>query len=231
MYFVKFLRKFAENLLKNTYNADEMRSALDAARDIVNHAMVNADANQPYSSTSRSDVIQFFMRILKIDLFGSDLTRILFSETRDLQSWHRDLIQYFPITYGYIVKRRLNMPVGDNTIVSVPWCMKRYGEAMRHLACNDFDYRKDNYTSYFFPELKLIKVFNGRHHLVLAKLKEQGALDVDVYPLTLCFPYFKTDGAYWIDEMANTKKPVREIRFAILYELARDLWKENNKKS
>ncbi len=49
-----------------------------------------------------------------------------------------------------------------------------------------------------------------------------------VYPLNVCFPYFETDGAYWINTKDNTKKPVKDIRFAMLYGLAKELWEGNN---
>lgn len=202
-----------------------MRYAYRTAMDIVKIAMREGDATK----TSRADVIRLFMKTLKIDLFGSDLTRILFPSTDASRKLKKDFIPHFPLPKNHTVESRKNMPVGDNTIVSVPWNKKRWGKAICDLACDDFDYTKDNFTGVFFPELQLIQVRNGRHHLALAKLKNQGALTVEVHPLTLCFPYFKTDGAYWIDERSGKKKPVGEIRFAILYALARELWKEENR--
>ncbi len=219
-----FLKKLTDMFTHD--NAENMRSAYGAAMRIVDDAMLQA-RNDAYSATSRSDVIRLFMRALQIALFGSSLTRILFEGTNDIRNLNRYFIPNFPMPEGYVIEHRQNMPVGDNTIVSIPWCKKRLGGAMCHLSCTDFDYRLDNYSGCFFPELKLIKVTNGLHHLALAKLKDQGALDVDVYPLSLCFPYFITDGAYWINNKSNTKEPVKEMRFAILYELARELWKES----
>lgn len=211
------------------FYAHDMRLAYQTAMDILFQFERISWGDGGYVKTSRSDIIRFFMQTLKINLFGSDLTRILFASEAQIRTFNDNFIPRFPLPQNHTIERRVNMPVGDNTVVSAPWSKSRWGGAMRHLAHGDFNYSLSYYSGDFFPELQLIRVRNGRHHLALAKLKNQGAIDVNVYPLTLCFPYFKTDGAYWIDKRSGKKEPVHEIRFAILYGLARELWKEENR--
>lgn len=147
------------------------------------------------------------MEILKVDLFGSGVTHALFPKTNKLKKYSRDFIPRLPLPQKRIIDRRINMPVGDNMVICVPWSIaKRSG--------------------IFLPELQLIQICGAP---ALVKLKSRGVVDVDICPLELCFPYFKTDGAYWINKRSCKKEPVREIRFAILYALARELWKEGNR--
>jgi len=189
------------------YTKEDMHRAYRTAKRIWEHSLRQSDFDMAIGGSSRPDNLRLFMEILKVDLFGSSLTHALFPKTNKPKICSRDFIPCFPLPQKRIVDRRINMPVGDNMVVSVPWSIsKRNG--------------------IFLPELQLIQICGAP---ALVKLKIRGVVDVDICPLVLCFPYFKTDGAYWINKRSGKKEPVREIRFAILYALARELWKEGNR--
>lgn len=186
---------------------EDMRDAYEMAMDIWKHSLRQSDFDAATRESSRSYNLRLFMEVLKVDLFGSGVTHALFPRKNKLKKCSRDFIPRFPLPKKRIVDRQINMPVGDNMVVSVPWSIsKRNG--------------------IFLPELQLIQICGAP---ALVKLKIRGVVDVDICPLELCFPYFKTDGAYWINKRSGNKEPVLEIRFAILYALARELWKEGNR--
>jgi len=210
--------------LPNKFNKEHMRYAYQETMRVVEYGRMPKNETEPIP---RSETIKFLMKALRIDLFGSSLTRLLLLGTNGAQRLKKDLIPYFPFPKGYKPELKYDMPVGDNTIISIPWHKERWWKALYDLTRSAFDPKLNYSTGTFFPELQLITVDNGRHHLAAASLKEQGKLNVRVYPLTVCFPYFKTDGAYWINTKTKIKTPVKEIRFALLYALARELWKED----
>ena len=114
-------------------------------------------------------------------------------------------------------------------IVSDTYDLDKLRKAIPQVFTNGFHQELGNYTGTYYPEINLVIVENGRHHLSAAMTKNLGSAMLYVHSLKEAFPHMKTDGAYWyIDGM----KPwtVYDYRVATLYELARmkDLFSHDN---
>lgn len=161
---------------------------------------------QTKQEDEKSKIILFFMEMLKIDIFGSYLTHILFAEDNN---------------------QGRNNKQTDKGIPRFPE-IKHKKETTHETFC-----QSDNskYKRILYPELGIIRVQEGQHHLAAASVKAQGTIDISVCELSPCFSFFYTDGAYWINGDTGEKQLVLDIRFALLYGLAQKIWEENGREA
>lgn len=176
--------------------------------------------------------LELLIQSVKIDLWGSSLTRILFEE-RDCSEalYGHDWLPKFPFPKTYHPARILEMPFGDHVVIAMPYDKGKWKNALHDLSVEEFAQHKNplhNYVGNYYPELGLICIYNGRHHAAAATLRAQGSADVNVYPLSLCFPHFWTDGAFWCDKRTGQGDDVHDVRMAILYGLVQMRWREQN---
>ncbi len=78
----------------------------------------------------------------------------------------------------------------------------------------------NNYTGTYYPDINLVVVENGRHHLSAAAVKNSGSAKLQICDLKEAFSVLKTDGAYWYSD-GSSPDQVFDYRVAVLYELAR----------
>ena len=104
--------------------------------------------------------------------------------------------------------------------ITRPWDTKRLRTAVRQVFEHGFRQEEGYFTGTLYPEINLVVVSDGRHHLTAARMKGTASAKLWVAPLTPCFDTLRTDGAFWyLSEKQDA--PVGEYRIAVLYELAR----------
>lgn len=113
-----------------------------------------------------------------------------------------------------------NCSLSGVNIISDTYDLDKLRKAVPQVYLNGFHQELSNYTGTYYPEINLVVVENGRHHLSAAAVKNIGSAKLNIYSLKPAFPRMKTDGAYWYtDDVAPL--PVYDYRVAVLYELAR----------
>lgn len=199
----------------------DMRLAYRTAMDnLQRSAWHTSDDDQ---DAAKENAIKFFMRMLRINLFGSNLTKKFIEyEDRD-RACSSKIIPDF-LRDKEADAKNIKIQVGDNSLLSAP----------RHFIKADFiatDSGKDRINGIFYPELELVVLTDGQRHSNLSRLQKETELIVDMYRVTPYFPIFDTDGAFWFYAGTKDKKErVLDVRFAILYSLAKKLWEVQNDK-
>ena len=127
----------------------------------------------------------------------------------------------YVIPLGTITKvARLNCQLDGVNVVIDTYDLEKLKKAIVQVSQNGFHQELSYYTGTFYPEINLVVVENGRHHLSAAAVKNSGSAKLQVCDLKKAFPLLHTDGAYWyIND--TTPWPVYDYRIAVLYELAR----------
>lgn len=221
---------FRECLLYDAETRNECRDSL--MREAYAAAMSTARWAWPDDKKDGTHIYDMLMQAVRIDLFGSSLTRLMCT-AQDEISYAQFALPKFPFPKTYEPTKIMNMPFGDNTVVSTPYDAKKWKTALRDLSANDFDQQHstlNHYSGNYYPDLKLIVIENGRHHAAAATLKQQGSADVTVWDLAQCYPYLYTDGAYWQDTSSGAERKryrerrVSDVRLAILYGMAQYRW-------
>lgn len=155
---------------------------------------------------------------------------------RDIQShylascFYRDSLTYyeqghlFPI---YMFMKHSctipNLPTAGKTVISEPYDMDKLFGAVQDIRREGFQ-KKLNYTSgIYIPEMNMIFVVNGRHHMAAASILDKGFVDVNVYKLSDVFSTLKVseDWKFWCHE--EDRIPIADPRFALIYEIAREI--------
>lgn len=119
-------------------------------------------------------------------------------------------------------------------IINASYQRSQWEGAVRDWYCGPFDETKRQYQGIFYPELSLIVIESGLNRAAVSIKQELNAgkatLLVSERCLSLCFPYFVTDGLYWHDKRdeEERREPVTDVRFALLYNLAREIWLHQN---
>ncbi len=177
---------------------------------------------------------EMLMQSVRIDLWGSSMTGVLFCEQNSAYTalQNHQWLPDFPFPRNYTAEQINDMPFGENIVISVPYDPKKWRAALSDLSVSDFDQHKNpmhDYCGDYYPELRVIQIHAGRHHSSAAALRAQGSATVHVWDLTVCYPYFWTDGAFWYNDRAEGgkergMKPVKDVRVAILYGMAQMRW-------
>ncbi|BDF70316.1 hypothetical protein CE91St41_24570 [Oscillospiraceae bacterium] len=122
-----------------------------------------------------------------------------------------------------------NIPVNEESrkaslsaynAITRPWYTVRLRTAVRQIFEHGFRQEEGYFTGTLYPEINLVAVSDGRHHLTAASMKGTASAKFWVTPLTPCFDTLRTDGAFWYFS-EKQDAPVGEYRIAVLYELAR----------
>lgn len=108
------------------------------------------------------------------------------------------------------------------SVVIQPWSKGRLINAIRDISEAGFNQNSsptDCYSGILYPELELVVITNGKHHLTVAQLTGHATADLTVANLTPFFDTLRTDGSQWY--FNGKKYLVGDYRIALLYELAR----------
>ena len=221
---------FRECLLYDAETKNECRDGL--MREAYAAAMNTARWALPNNTADGTHIYDMLMQAVRIDLFGSSLTRLMCT-AQDEISYAQFALPKFPFPKTYKPTKIMDMPFGDNTVICTPYNATRWQTALKDLSANDFDQQHstlNHYSGNYYPDLKLIVIENGRHHAAAAALKQQGSAEVTVWDLAQCYPYLYTDGAYWQDTSSGAERKryrerrVSDVRLAILYGMAQYRW-------
>lgn len=221
---------FRECLLYDAETRNECRDSL--MREAYAAAISTARWAWPDDKKDGTHIYDMLMQAVRIDLFGSSLTRLMCTAKDEISNVQFALPD-FPFPKGYKPTKIVDMPFGDNAVISTPYARTKWNAALRNLCQSDFDQQHNmlhHYSGNYYPDLKLIVIENGRHHAAAAALKQQGSAEVNVWDLSLCYPYLYTDGAYWQNSSPGAERKryqerrVSDVRLAILYGMAQYRW-------
>lgn len=119
-----------------------------------------------------------------------------------------------------------DVPLKGKIVITIPYDLGRLFSSVLHIKKEGFHRPPAETTGYFFPEINLVFVVNGRHHAVAALLMNGECADVsvhsEVYMLAEAFPRLEvsSDKQFWL--FGDSKLPILDARFAMLYELAKE---------
>lgn len=173
-------------------------------KTIVDYALADADILIPDTPVTDEKVFSFYIEFLKVDIFGSPIARSLFGDADYPRKYAG--IPNFPFEKDSSCKISPETPLDYVSIVE------------------DSNPNFKSERARFYPELGLIQA--NRQHLSAIRQNQYGhkVLDVSVFNLSYCFPFFHTNGVYWKNKQTKTIAPVLDIRFALLYTLAQKRW-------
>lgn len=176
--------------------------------------------SEELSDSERVSFFDFLIRVISDDMRTSAASEMIYAGKQEARDFRQAL---FPFT-GWIRPVRAKVSSEGCTVISSVYDWGKLTRATADVEALGFQTRLSNYTGAYYPELDLIAVENGLHHsCVAAQTGRSGVFSVNVYELKRLFPFVHTDGDWWYnsqDPMASPR-PVRDVRFAILFELAR----------
>lgn len=175
------------------------------------------------------DYLDFVIDAIADDVRISAITEPIYcgikNEPRDWRDVFSGPFVMFTEHYGKI-------EFSGKTIISSLWDSKRIYKAATHIKRNGFIDSANYFTGLYIPEWRLIVVREGLHHTGVAAQNHCicGECRAGICRLEKMFDAVTTDGEYWYYD--NRKAKVRDVRIAILFEVAREkdrLLKTNTK--
>lgn len=114
-----------------------------------------------------------------------------------------------------------NIDLSKSNIYVRPWNTEKTMDNLISLMKKDFRYDKNNHYSYYYSDIDLCYVHNGNHSINAGRYLKKGEILSQELDLTLLYPHYKTDGAFWYNSHTgeNTGK-VSDFRFAAVFTMA-----------
>ena len=193
-------------------------------------------------------LLDFVMDMIREDLKSSLLTAILYkpkepNNDEENEDFGIELPRYlFPNIYQDEKGNKIQLideekektriiDLSKTCIWTIPWKQDRLKGAVTHLFKRDFHNDPTNHHAYYYEDLDVCYVFNGRHSATAGAYYKTGeikAWDIDIRQL---YEHIYSDGVYWYN--SHTKKAcsglIYDFRIAILYELAKLKYKVGQK--
>lgn len=136
----------------------------------------------------------------------------------DPRDWRKVFSQQFIRFYD----GREKVELSGKTVISSIYSHEKLYKASTHIKHYGFRINENYFTGVYFPELRLVVITNGQHHSCVAAQNHciHGECIASVCRLEKLFGIVRTDGEYWY--FADQKLKVGDVRFAILFEVARE---------
>lgn len=114
-----------------------------------------------------------------------------------------------------------NVDLSKSYIYVRPWNTEKTMNNLIKLMKKDFEYKDDNHFSFYFSDIDLCYVHNGNHSINAGRYLKKGEILSDELDLTLLYPHYNTDGAFWYNSHTGEKtEKVSDFRFAAVFTMA-----------
>ena len=178
------------------------------------------------SAEEKVEFLEFVLEVIKLDLQGSTLSSMFFQEYT-----HNDYT-LFPVQgLCTIDEQTQEVPFEGNTVICIPHRMSSMMDAVEHINREGFQRKRGYYTGLYFTEIRFLMIQNGQHHSAVASIRGGGSATAEVYHLADAFEHLSVTKDYrsWtIDGKPDDK--ILDPRFALIYELAREICNLKNGK-
>jgi hypothetical protein len=166
---------------------------------------------------SRLNYLNFMIESLKQEIEASARTELLLSpdimETQEV----------FPIYYFYNDSPKEEIiSLKNKTVISYPWSKERMAEAIDNIAANGYDDKRKDVDGYYYPELEMVIVYNGRHYTGanIQEFSEAATANVQTYRIYDIIDKVVIEDGYWVNQTDKSKCiEICDMRYALLYYL------------
>ncbi len=195
-----------------------------------NHAMAAMQycVDTQQNLTGKLAAIDYFMRVIKMDIQSDFLSSIIYSNT----AIERRKNELLPSSYynengdehKIVEPKEANVCIdlSKGAVFAIPWEVSRISSAISSVFKQGYKYDKRNILAFYYAEMDFTLVVNGLHHTSAAIVQKKGfinAINIDVRQL---FPHVYTDGLKWYDvHTDNSTSDLCDFRFGILFEAAK----------
>lgn len=170
--------------------------------------------------SERIAFLEFAIKVIGKDIESYYLSHFIYEKEEEPSKFFK----LFPISFFMESTSKIQgLLIAGKAVVTVPYDLSKISSAALDIKEEGFCQNKNYTNGFFVPEFDMVFVTNGRHHIAAATAFGGGSVDVDVYSLKEIFSQLRVsdDGENWI--LGEKSLPVYDARFAVLYELAREL--------
>lgn len=202
----------------------DRRQAFGKAMSSYYRAMSSFVFND-YSIEEKIDVIDYLMRLIKIDLASNRKLDSIYG-----LSWEDDL---FPDSFKIGVSKKVKGVQGLGIVQEFPLNEQTYISTWKPISLLDIfkDVKKTgfkadcNHRARYYQELDWLQVYNGKHSATAGTVLG-GLVPAEIVSIKNMYDHIWTDGAYWYcpESFGEDKRVWKTIDFrvAVLYELSKD---------
>lgn len=211
---MKYLHKLRTRLGKSSSKAPVITDNLKKAQYEKAMYVIQNELQYLDTDLEKGMFIDYAIKVIGEDLAWSTAARLLYyGETP------KDISYTIPTSHEAYVGKG-NFSLSSLNVVIDTYDLEKIRKALPSVRIKGFRQEMNNYTGTLYPEINMVIIENGRHHLSVAVTEGSGSAKLQICSLKKSFSTLTTDGAYWY--LPNmTPDTVHDCRMAILYGLAK----------
>jgi hypothetical protein len=203
-----------------------MKSGRNYSKSIESINRMILDAKE--FECKEEELIDYLIDLIALDIKHDCLANVIYGR----ESF--DLINCFPNEYidekwkkqKVVASKEVEVDFSKVRTFSIPWNRIRIPKNLAYLRDKKFCFQKNNHGAFYYPEVNICYVHNGRHLASIAISKNDGKIKAEKISLKPLFSNVRTDGCKWYSTHAEIELgEVSDFRFALLFELAKMKYK------